>query len=90
MATEVSERETELLAEIEQLKAARTSILTGGQSASMGGISKTNASLTEISRLLKQANRDLQRIRNGGRIIAINVSNATTGGTMPQILTGVV
>jgi len=84
-----ADRETELLTELNELRAARTSILSGGQSASMDGVSKTKASLNEINRRIKEINRSLQRLRYGGRMITVDVTNATPSGSLPQSLTGV-
>lgn len=84
-----AQKEQELLNELNELKASRSLILSGGQSSSMEGFSKANVSIDYIDKRIRQINRSLQRLKYGGRIIGVIVQDATPSGSLPMPITGV-
>jgi hypothetical protein len=73
IAAQITDLETELTA----VKSAMTSILTGGQSASMDGISKTKASYDSLKARRIEIEKSLQRLKRGGRGIIQDMSYGT-------------
>ena len=73
IASQITELEVELIA----VKAAMTSMLTGGQSASMDGISKTNISYDALKSRRCEIEKSLQRLKRGGRGIVQDMSYGT-------------
>lgn len=73
IAAQITELETELTA----VKAAMTSILTGGQSASMDGMSSTKASYDSLKTRRVEIEKSLQRLKRGGRGIVQDLSYGT-------------
>lgn len=76
MAT-IASQITELEAELTAVKSAMTSMLTGGQSASIDGISKTNISYESLKLRRIEIEKSLQRLKRGGRGIVQDMSYGT-------------
>jgi hypothetical protein len=76
MAT-IAAQITELEAELTALKTAMTSILIGGQSASMDGISKASVSYESVKARRIEVEKSLQRLKRGGRGIIQDMSYGT-------------
>lgn len=85
----LDDRATALEAELTQIETALTSLLAGGQSAAMDGMSKTGVNYDSLQKRKAQIIRSLQRLQYGGRVIGINVSGASVGGALPQVPEGV-
>jgi hypothetical protein len=85
----ITDRAAALEVELTAIETALTSLLTGGQSASMDGISKTGVSFESLQKRKAQIIRSLQRLSYGGRMISINVSGASVGGALPQVTEGI-
>ena len=85
----LQDRQAQLEAELLQCQAAISRVYAAGESSSIGGdISSRRVSLAELTKRQAQIIRSLQRLTLGGRMIAVNVSNASTGGTMPNVADG--
>lgn len=80
MAT-VAEQITELESELTAVKAAMTSALTGGQSFQLGDMSITGTNYNALSQRRKELEKAIQRLRNGGRGIVVDMSARADGGT---------
>ena len=74
-----AEQIAELEAELATLKTARTSALVGGSQAMMGDLSISGISSTNIQARITQIEKSLQRLRNGGRGIVIDMSARSDG-----------
>lgn len=74
-----AEQITELETELATLKTARTSALTGGSQAMLGDMSISGISSVEIGKRIAQIERDLQRLRRGGRNIIVDMSARADG-----------
>lgn len=78
MATR-AEQIAELEAELTTLKTARTSALTGGSSVTVDGFSVSGISSTAINDRITQIEKSLQRLKNGGRGIVVDMSARSDG-----------
>ena len=77
-AEQIAELETELTT----LKAARTAALTGGSSYQLGDMSVSGVNSNAINERIVQIEKSLQRLRNGGRGIVVDMS-ARADGSIP-------
>lgn len=77
-AAQIAELETELTA----LKTARTAALTGGSSYTLGELSVSGINSGAINDRIVQVEKSLQRLRNGGRGIVVDMS-ARADGSVP-------
>jgi hypothetical protein len=75
-AQQIAELETELTT----LKSARTSALVGGSSSQIGDLSISGVSSSAINDRIMQVEKSLQRLKNGGRGIVIDMSARADGG----------
>ncbi len=80
MATR-AEQITELETELTTLKAARLSAFTGGSQFTLGDISVSGISSGNIGARIKEIEKSLQRLRNGGRGIVVDMSARADGVT---------
>ncbi len=67
----------EMQAELAELKAARSKILTGGQSYRVGSRQKESASLAEINKMISELETRVNMAAGGGRI---NTGHAVFSG----------
>lgn len=72
----------ELESELSTLKTARTAALTGGSSYTLGELSVSGINSGGINDRIVQIEKSLQRLRNGGRGIAVDMS-ARSDGSIP-------
>lgn len=77
MAT-IAQQITELETELAAIKTAQTAALTGGQSASIDGISISRISYGALSDRRVEVEKSLQRLKRGGRGIVQDLSYGTT------------
>ena len=78
MATR-AEQIAELEAELATLKAARTTALVHGSNAQIGDLSISGINSQNIGSRIAQIERSLQRLRNGGRGIVVDMSTRADG-----------
>jgi len=74
-----AEQITELETELTTLKAARTAALTGGSSYTLGELSVSGINSGSINDRIVQIEKSLQRLRNGGRGIMVDMSARSDG-----------
>lgn len=80
MATR-AEQIAELETELSTLKSARTSALTNGSNISMGDMSIGGVNSSNINARIKEIEKSIQRLKNGGRGIVVDMSARSDGVT---------
>jgi hypothetical protein len=75
-AAKIAELETELAT----LKTARTSALVGGSSQTIGDMSVSGISGVALNDRIIAIEKSIQRLKNGGRGIVIDLSYRSDGG----------
>lgn len=79
MATN-AEKLAELETELATLKTARTSALVGGSSKTIGDISVSGISGVALNDRIIAIEKSIQRLKNGGRGMVMDMSSRSDGG----------